>query len=288
MHDALVDQWRSQGRFERVAGLEVFVHDTGGGAEGLLVLHGFPSSSSDWARVLPSLSAGRRVLLFDFPGFGLSEKPEAYGYSLFEQADVAVQLARAHGLTRVHLVAHDMGASVATELLARRERGLWPVELRSVSLLNGSVYLELASLTLSQRLLRSPLGAVFARLSSYRTFRAQLRRIVATPLAEAELHAMWAQLQARDGAKRLPQLIAYLDERTRFAARWHAALRRLDVPTLVLWGRRDPVAVLAIAERLAREVPSAQLVTLEAGHYPMLEDPAGVAGALTAFFDRVG
>jgi pimeloyl-ACP methyl ester carboxylesterase len=289
MKDGLVEQWRSQGRFERVSGLEVFVRDAGASAaEGVLVLHGFPSSSSDWAHVLPTLCAKRRVLLFDFPGFGLSEKPEAYGYSLFEQADVAVQVARAHGLTRVHVVAHDMGTSVATELLARRERGLLPFELRSLSLLNGSVYLELASLTLSQRLLRSPLGPVFARLSSYRTFRAQLRRIVSASLAEAELEAMWVQLQARDGAKRLPQLIQYLDERTRYAERWHSALRRLDVPTLVVWGRRDPVAVMAIGERLAREVPSAQLVTLETGHYPMLEDPVAVAAALVSFFERVG
>ncbi len=289
MGNVLVEQWAAQGTLERVSTLEVFVRDTGGGdGEGVLVLHGFPSSSSDWAKVVPTLSAKRRVLLFDFPGYGLSEKPEAYGYSLFEQADVAVQLARAHGLTRVHLVAHDMGTSVATELLARRERGLLPFELRSLSLLNGSVYIELASLTLSQRLLRTPLGPLFARLSTYRTFRAQLLRILVKPIDEGELEAMWAQLQAREGAKRLPQLIRYVEERTRYAERWHGALRRLNVPTLVLWGSRDPVAVLAIAERLAREIPSAQLVSLELGHYPMLEDPVAVTTALETFLARVG
>ena len=69
-----------------------------------------------------------------------------------------------------------MGTSVATELLARRERRALPLELQSVTLMNGSVHVELAHLTLGQKLLRSPLGDVFARLNSRVTFEAQLRR----------------------------------------------------------------------------------------------------------------
>ena len=59
---------------------------------------------------------------------------------------------------------------------------------------------------------------------------------------------------------------------------------RFDRPALILWGARDPVAVLRIAELLARETPGARLVTLdELGHYPQLEDPARVGHEIDRF-----
>lgn len=285
--------WLARGSLVRLGRREVFVLDTWGArpsppAEGVLVLHGFPTSSHDWHRALPALTGGaateRRVVLFDLPGYGLSEKPLDYSYSLLEQAEVAILVARSAGLRRVHLIAHDMGTSVACELVARRELGLLPFELASLSLSNGSVHLDLAHLTPSQRLLRSRLGGTFARLARPTTFRAQLRRICAVPVAASDLDAMWAQLRHRDGYLRLPRIISYLDERVRFARRWIGALERLDVPALVLWGREDPVAVAAIAEALAGEIPGARLRWLEGvGHYPMLEAPGPFADALVGF-----
>ena len=97
-------------------------------------------------------------MALDFLGFGWSDKPPELAYSLFEQADATVAIAKALGLTRVHLWAHDMGTSVATELLARRERGNLPFEIASLVLMNGSVHIEMAQLTLGQRLLKTPLG----------------------------------------------------------------------------------------------------------------------------------
>ncbi|MCC6217476.1 MAG: alpha/beta hydrolase [Polyangiaceae bacterium] len=291
--------WRNRGAFHVLAGREIFVLDTrepgrqaepgpDRAREGVLVLHGFPTSSFDWHRALPILcaraAAPRRVVLFDFPGYGLSEKPAEYSYSLLEQAETAILVARAAGLDRVHLVAHDMGTSVACELVARRELGLLPFELASLVLSNGSVHLELAHLTPSQRLLRSPLGELFARLARPETFRAQLRRVFASPPPTSELDAMWAQLRHRGGHARLPRVISYLDERVRFARRWIGALERLDVPALVLWGREDPVAVAAIAEALAAEIPGARLRWLDGvGHYPMLEAPDRFGVAVAEF-----
>ena len=280
----LVEAWRARGSMVTLPGaLRVFTVEAGAkqAERTILVLHGFPTSSSDWAPVLPQLAAEHRVLLFDFPGYGLSDKPSDYGYSLFEQADVVVQLARRWGVERAHVVAHDMGTSVATELLARRERGLLPFGIDSLVLTNGSVYADMAQLTPAQKILLSPAGDLFSRVASERVFRLQMGRILSRPVADEELAAMWAQLRYLDGSRRMPAIIEYYRERTRFAARWHGALRRLDVRTLVLWAAEDPVAVLAIGERLAREIPGAEKRILEGvGHYPMLEDPDRVARAI--------
>ncbi|RMD97287.1 MAG: alpha/beta hydrolase [Deltaproteobacteria bacterium] len=284
-------EWFERGAYREVGGREIFCLDTGpsDSREVVVVLHGFPTSSFDWHRLLPMLEGKRRVILFDLPGFGFSEKPLSYGYALFEQADLVEVLLRELGVgVPVHLVAHDMGTSIACELLARRAVGLGHVSMRSLVLMNGSIYIEMAHLTPSQRLLRSPLGPFFARWATRRLFHFQMGRILEQPLPPTELEAMWAQLQFRDGRERLPQIIRYLEERWRFRHRWIGALRTLDIPTLVLWGVCDPVARFAIGERLAREIPHAHLEPLgRVGHYPQLEDPGRTGEALLRFLDQV-
>jgi pimeloyl-ACP methyl ester carboxylesterase len=154
--------------------------------------------------------------------------------------------------------------------------------------MNGSVHVELAHLTLGQRILRTPLGPFFARLNNRRSFGVQIKQVCAKKPSEQEIDAMW-ELVARDrGAERLPQLIQYVGERYRFHDRWIGPLTRLDVPTQILWGEQDPVAVLAIAKTLAAEIPGARLKTLpELGHWPQVEDPERIATALESFWDSV-
>jgi pimeloyl-ACP methyl ester carboxylesterase len=286
----LLESWSRRGRRTEVFGRRVFHLEVGEG-EPLLVLHGFPSFSLDFHRVLEPLAAHHRVVVHDHLGFGLSDKPRGYSYSLLEQAETAVGLWRSLGVRSGHLLAHDYGTSVATELLARRERGLLPIELRSVTLSNGSVHLELASLRPAQRLLRSRLvGPLFARLVNGWYFRRAMRKLWGDPsrAGEADLDALWQGVHRDDGRLRTPQISSYLDERIRFRHRWIGALTRLDLPTHVLWGDRDPVAVAAIAEQLAAEVPGAELTWLEGvGHYPMLEAPERFAEAVLGFLGRL-
>ena len=289
--ERLIEAWRARGRDVDVLGRRVFCVDAGPrDAEPILVLHGFPSSSLDFHRVLDRLAERHRVILHDHLGFGLSDKPQDYSYSLVEQAEQAAALWRQLGVRGGHLLAHDYGTSVATELLARRERGLLELEPRSLTLCNGSVLIELAKLRLSQRIARSPLlGPAFGRLVFAGYFKRVMRRLWGDParLDEADLDAMWWGIRHREGHRRVHQLSSYIDERYRFRRRWVGALKRLDVPSLILWARRDPIAVPAIAEGLARRIPGAELVWLdELGHYPMLEDPEAWLEPLLDFLGR--
>jgi pimeloyl-ACP methyl ester carboxylesterase len=287
-----IHTWRTRGTTVRVPDGDVFALSTTAEGDGekrtpVLALHGFPTSSHDFAAAF-ARAPKRRFVTLDFLGYGLSDKPAGYGYSLFEQADLVLAVAKHFGLKRVHLWAHDMGTSVATELCARRERGLLPFELASLTLMNGSVHIELASLTIGQRVLKSPLGPLFARWNSYGAFALQLRRIFGKPVSEEDVRAMWELLTRESGKDRLPQLIGYTAERTRFARRWIGALAQLNVPTMIAWGKKDPVAVMAIADKLASEIPNAERFTWdELGHYPQVEDPEAVMKTLTAFWDRV-
>jgi pimeloyl-ACP methyl ester carboxylesterase len=285
-----VEAWRHRGRTIETPDGRVWCCALGDATDRTpaLVLHGFPTASWDFADATLRLARERRVVAFDFLGYGLSDKPAGFAGSLFEQADVAQLVARAYGLERAHVWAHDMGTSVATELCARRERGLLPFGIESLTLMNGSVHIELAHLTVGQRLLKTRLGPLFASLQTKATFKAQIVRVFAKRPSEEELDAMWSLVSRERGARLLPTLIRYTEERGRFRRRWIGALERLDVPTLVAWGARDPVAVMAIADALAREIPRCERVTWDdLGHYPQVEDPARVADAVRAFWARV-
>lgn len=278
-----VQAWQQRGHTCQLAGMEIFYRDTGPRLpKAVVFLHGFPSSSYDWHRVLPLLdNPGQRVITFDFPGYGLSAKPAGYSYSLMEQADIVQMLLASLGVREARLVAHDMGASVLCELMARRERGLLAFETLSLVVMNSSIHIDMAHLTPSQKVLLTPAGPLFAQVSSRTIFRLQLQKILGKELPDEELDAMWALMVYGDGKHRLAKIINYIRERVRFRERWIEPLTRLDIPTTVLWGKEDPVAVAAIAETVAGEIPGAELIWLEGvGHYPQLEVPEQVAAIL--------
>lgn len=286
-----IDTWQQGGRHVDIAGHRVFFIDQGPrDAPVIAVLHGFPSCSWDFWRVLPALSARYRVVIHDHPGLGLSAKPRDYGYSILDQATHAVALWQQLGLSRVHLLAHDYGCSVATELFHRRAHGEAGVTIASATLVNSGLYYDMADLRIAQHLLRMPwTRGLFSRLSGRAMFKLNMRRLWGERPAdlEAELDLLW-EFARRDGGKvALGQVSHYLEERRHIhKERWSRAIRAFDAPAHVLWGDRDPVGVPAIAEKLARELPQATLTWLHgAGHYPMLEAPALFSRDVLRFLD---
>ena len=290
-----VAAWLERGNHHNISGRRVFVIDSPAEAKGpveaapLLVLHGFPGSSYDWFQTLVELSQKRRVVLFDFPGFGFSDKPERYSYSLFEQADVVEALCERLGLARPHVVAHDMGVSVACELVARRQRKLLKGDFASLLLMSAGIYDDLAKITTSQKVLLTPLGGAFGGLGIGAVFRQQIARTMMRPVENDQIDAMWEQILYLDGHKRLSQLASYLRERTRFEERWIGALRTSEnLPLHLLWGNRDPTSTIEIAERLAHQIPGTALTRLlRVGHFPPIEAPAETANAISSWLDRV-
>jgi pimeloyl-ACP methyl ester carboxylesterase len=277
-----VEEWRASGEQVDVDGRRLFMRSSPGAGPPLLLLHGYPSSSYDWRLVLDRLG-DRPTACFDFLGFGLSEKPRDHVYSLLEQADLVEGVVRRLGVDEVTLVAHDMGTSVTTELLARDIEGRLPFRLGSVLLLNGSMVLAAASLTPSQKILRSRLGGVAARLSSERGFRRQFKRLFSPdhPLSPEEAADQWSLLAHDDGQRILHRLIYYLHEREAYAERWHGALRDWHGNLRLAWAMLDPVAtpnVLNAVLELRPQAPTTRFDDL--GHYSQIEDPEAITSLI--------
>ncbi|ODQ86430.1 alpha/beta fold hydrolase [Mycolicibacterium holsaticum] len=270
-----VTAWRDGGRWLTTPAGRVFVRSAPGDGPTVLMLHGYPSSSYDYRQVVPHLD-GRAWLTLDFLGFGLSDKPRPHRYSLLEQADIVQAVVADAGAGPVVLIAHDMGTSVTTELLARDLEGRLPFELQRVVLSNGSVILDRASLRPSQKVLRGPLGPLMARLVTRRGFVRGFGRLFshAHPLSAAEADAQWALLAHNDGSHIAHLLIAYLDERVRYADRWHGAVRDWPRKLSFLWALDDIVATTNVLDGLRELRPAADVVELPGvGHYPQVEVP---------------
>lgn len=277
--------WEARGATEPFRDYAIHAFRQPGEGPLLLLLHGFPSSSYDW-RLLLELLPEANALAFDFLGFGLSAKPRDHDYSLFWQADLTEELVRRHGEGRpVFVLAHDMGTSVANELMARELEGRLGMEIAGILLFNGSMVLEAASPTPAQRALRSRLGPLVARLSSERFFRHQFGSVfsAAHPLNEDEAADQWSLVCHNGGRTLGHRLVSYMDQREAHAERWHGAIRDWPGELSLAWGLLDPVASAAVLAALRQLRPGVAVSELpELAHYPQLEDPRAIATALAA------
>lgn len=279
------NDWKSKGEFITVNDRKLFVIDTSSffstedkvPTETMVVLHGYPTSSYDYYKVLPELSKHYRVIIHDHLGFGFSDKPLDYSYSLLDQADLALQLWQLLGVKKVHLLAHDYGTSVATEIIARNNNNELTIEIENLTLCNGSMHIELSKLRTIQKLLKNKwLGKYVAKLTTYAIFSKNLRNVYfdKTKVSNNELKDMWMQLEYNEGRKVIHKLSQYINERYTYWNRWIGALKETNLQTNIVWAKNDPVAVPAIARLIATEISNNKLFWIEnTGHFPMLENP---------------
>jgi len=250
----------------------------------LTCLHGFPTSSWDWAKVAPALSQHHTLLVFDLLGFGDSDKPRGHDWSAFEQADIVEALWRQFGVGATEILAHDVGLTVALELLARQQDDQLEVRLGQLTLLNGGVYAGFHRPRPVQRWLQRPLvGPLVARLLSEPRFGKALAEVFSPdhqPTA-GELHQHWLSVSRRGGSANYHRLIRYIPERRAHAPRWEGALEKSAVPVRFVWGMADPVSGAHMVDVVRQRRPGADVVELPGvGHYPQLEAADAVVAAL--------
>jgi pimeloyl-ACP methyl ester carboxylesterase len=269
--------WKNKGHLISVYNKNIFVIDKGKSKETLVILHGYPTSSYDYYKVLPELSKHYRVIIHDHLGFGFSDKPLEYSYSIIEQADIALQLWKQMGVTNVTLLAHDYGTSIATEIIARHNKQQINLQIDQLILCNGSMHIELSKLRVIQKLLRNKITRKWvAKLTNFSLYKKNLRNIYfdKKKISNEELQEMWFQLLHNKGEKIIHSLSNYINERYTFWHRWIGALKETQIPTKIVWAKNDPVAIDLIAELLALEIHNNKLFWIkECGHFPMLEKP---------------
>lgn len=284
-----IEAWRLKGRQEEFRGHSIHTFFQDGEGPLLVLLHGFPTSSFDWRETI-RLLPDRKVLAFDFLGFGLSDKPRDHNYTLSWQADLTEELVdRFGGGGPAYVCAHDLGTSVATELLARDLAGELGFELGGMMIFNGAILVEKANPTLAQKLLRGPFGPLAARFANEAFFRRQFASIFseAHPVSDRDVADNWALMCFNDGNRLGHKLVSYMEERAIYADRWQGAIQRWPGDLKLAWGLQDPVAVPEVLDGLLDLRPDLTAVRFEdLGHYPQVEDPARFVGVLEGFMSE--
>jgi len=243
-----------------------------------LLLHGFASSLESFRYLAPHLAAYGRVVAYDRPGFGLSERPmpEEYSgqldpYDPAAQAEFAFGLMDALGLEKAVLVGHSSGARLALEMAIDR-----PERVTGLVVIGAAPYVSASRSWLSRLVMNSPqlerLGPVFLRQLDGEPGMRMLRAAWADPSAidQAAMEAYRRPLGVENWDRALWQMNRA--EPPRSLAGTLGALRH---PTLVVAGLADAIVPVSESERLASELPNARLELLAGcGHVPHEECPA--------------
>ncbi len=282
-------RWADQGLSVEVLGEHQMFAAVSGEGPALLMIHGFPTSSHDYREIIAQLSPDLRCIAPDMLGYGLSDKPIAFSYSLFQQADAIEQVLSHLGVDCAHVLSHDVGTSVHAELLARQLEGRLSFEILTSSFQNGSLLKGMAQLTPIQKLLEAPANlaeAVVVCENIAPDFVPLLQGLMKRPeaLSDEDCIVIKELLLHDDGNRRIPGVYSYVRERYLHQDRWMNALEDTKSPLQFIWAEDDPVAVIEMGNSLAERVPGAQFTRLPGvGHFVPIEAPAEVAEIVRSF-----
>lgn len=283
-----VSEWCREGTRLSYQGHEVFVRVAGAGPA-LLLIHGYPTASYDWHRVWAALSQRYTVVAVDMLGLGLSAKPADLDYRISGHADLHDWVMRTLGFPRFSLMAHDLGVSVAQEMLARRMQSRGLADIDAVVMLNGGLFPETYRPRFILRLLSSPLGGLIAPRMSRSAFERSLRPLFGAdaPPDKTLLDDFWALVTHNEGLRVTHRVGRFWQERLTLRHRLVAPLLERTVPVRFINGLSDPNSGRHMADRYSELVPGADVVRLEGvGHWPQLEQPDQVVQLAAAFLDR--
>ena len=284
-----LDQWKAGGSYHPYQQHQIFVREEGAG-EILLLIHGFPTASWDWHLLWPKLVEKYHVIAPDLLGFGFSNKPRNYPYSILDQANIIEALLQDKKIERVKIISHDYGDTVAQELLARfnarQSKGEKGLEINHLCLLNGGLFPEVHRPLLVQKVLMSPLGGLVSRLFNRKKLGKNFKNIFGpnTQSTEAELDDFWTLIEGNGGRYVFHLLIRYMAERVQYRDRWVGALQATKIPLRFINGLADPISGAHMAQRYQELIPNPDVVELEdIGHFPLIEAPQAVLRHFLAF-----
>jgi pimeloyl-ACP methyl ester carboxylesterase len=296
--DAELERWKAAGRYFDYLGFEVFYRNEGTGPP-LLLIHGYPFNTWDWAPIWPTLTERFTVIAPDMLGMGFSDKPGAYEYSVPDHADMHEALLAHLGVTSCHILAHDIGDSVGQEMLARHEFGqqsYGSLRIESVTWLNGGLFNETYRPRLMQKVLsRTPLGDLASHspnvLLSQRVLERTINELFGPHTQPSpRMHELFNQILDYNDGKRVTHKVGrFVNDRYLYRNRWVRAMRQTKVPMRMIDGPADPNSGRHMADRYRQLIPNPDVVMLDdgIGHWPQIEAPEAVLAALLEHIDRV-
>ncbi|CAL9350543.1 Haloalkane dehalogenase [Nocardiopsis dassonvillei] len=282
---------RTAHRRVTVDGTDVFYRESlpeTGEAPTLLLLHGFPSGSHQFRRLIDVLGRRYRLIAPDYPGFGRTREPEGFAPTFDRLAETVDGFTDALGLERYALYMFDFGAPVGFRHALRR-----PERITGLVVQNGNAYEEGLSPGARDFIALTPdtPGAeeTVLGLLTREGVRSQYETGVAAPeLVDPDGPLLDGVFLDRPGRTRAQLALAY-DYKSNVAAypAWQAWLREHRPPVLITWGARDPFFPEPGALAYLRDVPDAELHLFDTGHFALEDHLPDIAPLVADFLDRL-
>jgi haloalkane dehalogenase len=280
----------SEHRIPRREG-SLYARDYAGAGPAFVLMHGFPDNLHIWDDLIPYLIAGgRRVVSFDFLGFGASDKPADAAYSFKQQLGDLEAVVEGLGLGKIVPVAHDSSGMATLNYALTHPDGVDSAIMLNSAYSEDSTVLWPEMITLFAT--KSMQALAIAVAQSPEQFGWLLRwqqKKFLDPLPEVQKPHFSTFIGplisdnfiAQPGAgPAFVQLAAeFFDEHAR-NARHLTALKTLDIPVKLIWGQYDPYITVAVAERRQSQLKNASLTVIPAGHWLQADEPAQVAMAM--------
>jgi pimeloyl-ACP methyl ester carboxylesterase len=249
-----------------------------GAQEAVVFVHGNPGVAAHWTALLEPTGAFARAIALDMPGYGGADKPRELPYTVPGYAAHLAGALDRLGVQRVHLVLHDFGGPWGLQWAADH-----PERHASTTLINTGVILREGWHALA-KVWRTPiLGELFFKTSTRGGMRQFMKRTNPPSFPQSygdELYALYAD-------KATQRAVLELYRNTPIAPHVEAIapkLREHPRPALVVWGAKDPYLKVRLAERQREVFRDARVTILPgSGHWPLADDPAGVAAAVLPF-----
>lgn len=275
-----------------IEGLEIFYREAGSrDAPTILLLHGFPTSSHMFRNLLPVLADEYHLIAPDYPGFGNSSMPSLgqFAYRFDRIAEVIDRFIEKLGLEHFSLYVMDYGAPVGFRVAAKR-----PERIEALIVQNGNAYEE------GLREFWDPIKAYWKDKTEENSeaLRCSLLTLAATKWQythgvrniEAIAPDNWFHdqyLLERPGNKDI-QLELFYDYGSNppFYPAWQAYFRAHQPPTLIVWGKNDPIFPAEGAYPYRRDLKQIEFHLLDTGHFALEEDGGAIADLIRNFLRK--
>jgi pimeloyl-ACP methyl ester carboxylesterase len=269
--------------------VRVFVREAGpASGPTLLLLHGFPSASHQFRRLIDALGTRYRLVAPDYPGFGHTDAPAGFTYSFDPLADVLERLVIELGLDRFVLYMFDFGGPVGYRLALRQ-----PDRVAGLVIQNANAY-EAGLSDVARAMIANRPGVPGAE--------SRVRELLAESVTRGQYEGGTTdvELVAPDGwtldqhfldrpDRQRAQVALALDYHTNVEQYpiWQRWFREHRPPALIVWGRNDPIFPEPGAHAYLADLPQAELHTFDTGHFALEENLPEIAPLIAAFLDRV-
>jgi pimeloyl-ACP methyl ester carboxylesterase len=278
-------------RSQQIEGVNIFYREAGPQTGPILVLlHGFPTSSFYFRNLIPLLAGKYHVIAPDYPGFGHSDTPAVnkFEYTFEHEAAVMEKFLEAKNASNCVFYMQDYGAPIGMRIAVKH-----PDWISALIFQNGNVYEEglLERFFLKKPLWEKRTGATEApvlRNMELDAVKYQYMHGARNPdRISPDSWTMDLALMERPGNKAIQlELQADYADNLKKYPEWQEYLRNKRPPTLIVWGKNDPIFGPKGAEAFRRDVPDAEIHLLDSGHFALEEDYNPIADFMLNFLEH--